>query len=227
MKQSKTTLLQTSKSKLGRFNPLKAIRKTTDDFKRDKSGVAAIEFALIAPIMIGIYFGLAEIASAINVDRRVSHTANVVGDLATQSSAITNSDINEIFSAAVRVLDLRDASNVTIELSSYDLDPSGNARLLGVATLNDGPNTQNLPPFDASTVDGRILNSSSGVVVARIVYSYTPLMLRYTDADINLTEIFLLKPRRSESVPIGDTAGLPVACSASNFGNVTCGGTVT
>ncbi len=200
------------------LNPLKAIR----NFKDDKSGIAAIEFAFIAPIMIAIYFGLAEVASAINVDRRVSHTANVVGDLATQNTEVTNEDVSEIFAAALRVLSLNDVSDVTIELTSYELDENDNPRALGQAILNAG---QNLPAFDPDTVDSRILNSTSGVVVARIAYSYTPLKLRFTDTDINLTEIFLLKPRRSASVPIGDDIDLPVTCSATNITNVTCGGT--
>lgn len=213
-----------SKTKLPRqrFNPLKAIRKKTHGFKYDTSGVAAIEFALIAPLMITIYLGLAEIASAINVDRRVSHTANVVGDLATQTTEVANNDVTEIFAAALRVLDLNDVQDVTIELTSYELDAQGATVPLGRAVLNAG---QNLPAFNPDTVDARILNETSGVVVARIAYSYTPLMLRFTDADINLTETFLLKPRRSSSVPIGNDPDLDVTCSATNVDNITCSGT--
>jgi len=216
--------LKTAKT---RFNPLTALRKTSRDFKNDKSGVAAIEFALIAPIMIGIYFGLAEIASAIGVDRRVSHTANVLGDLATQTTEVVNVQVEEIFSAALLTLDLRDISNVTIELSSYDMDTSQSPpvpRLVGIATLNSG--SARLPDFDVDTVDSRILNPTSGVVVARIGYSYTPLMLRYTDSNIDLTELFLLKPRRSASVPIGDVPDVPVTCNGSSAANISCSGTI-
>jgi len=204
------------------LRPIASVIKKSRSFKHDKSGIAAIEFALIAPIMIGIYFGLAEVASAISVDRRVSHTANVVGDLATQTTELLNVDVEEVMAAAVRVLDLPNVSDVTIELTSYDLDADGNPRELGRATLNQG---QDLQPFNPDTVDSRILNTTSGVVVARVAYSYTPLMLRFTDADINLRETFLLKPRRSESIPIGDDPSLPVTCSATNVTNVTCGGT--
>jgi len=208
--------------KLARFNPLKSVAKKTRAFKKDKSGIAAMEFAIIAPIMISIYFGLAEVASAINVDRRISHAANVVGDLATQGTEATNEDIEEFFAAAIRVLDVSNVSDITLELTSYDLDDDGNPRLLGMATLNSG---QTLPAFDAATVDTRILNSTSGVVVARIAYSYEPLMLQFTDTNINLTEIFLLKPRRSASVPLGDNPDLPVNCTATTLTNINCTGT--
>jgi len=209
-----------------RFNPLRALRRTTRDFKTNQSGVAAIEFALIAPIMIGIYFGLAEIAAAINVNRGISHTANVVGDLATQNTEVNNDDVEEIFAAAIRVLNLRDVSEVTIELASYQMDNQTppQPELIGMATLN--PGSASLTDFDPATVDTRILNSTSGVVVARIGYNYTPLMLRYTDSTIQLKETFLLKPRRSASVPIGDDITTPVRCSASTPTTVACTGVI-
>ena len=50
---SKTANSQPSQRK--RFNPLSALRKTSRDFKGDKSGVAAIEFTFIAPIMTVSY----------------------------------------------------------------------------------------------------------------------------------------------------------------------------
>ena len=208
-----------------RFNPLSAIRKTSRDFKGDKSGVAAIEFAFIAPIMIAIYFGLAEIASAISVDRRVSHTANVVGDLATQSATISTAETQEIFAAALRVLNIRDVKDVTIELSSYQMNNQNPPQpvLIGKATLNSG---QTLPGFDAAKVNSRILNPTSGVVVARITYSYTPLKLRFIDTDIELKEIFLLKPRQSASIPIGENPDTPINCSTNDQGKVNCGGTI-
>jgi len=169
--------------------------------------------------MIAIYFGLAEVASAISVDRRVSHTANVVGDLATQNAEVLNGDVEEIFAAALRVLSISDTSEVTMELASYQKDDQDMPELIGMATLNAG---QALPAFDPATVDDRILNSTSGVVVARIAYSYEPLMLRFTSANINLTEIFLLKPRRSSSVPIGDDPTVPVTCTSSSLTNISC-----
>lgn len=216
-----TAFPKSAAAKIASLNPMKSFNRERTAFLRDKSGVAAIEFALIAPIMIAIYFGLAEVASAISVDRRVSHTANVVGDLATQTTEVTNDDVSEIFAAAVRVLDLNDISSVTIEITSYELDSNDMPVLLGMATLNPG---QSLPPFDPGTVDNRILNNTSGVVVARIAYSYSPLMLRYTDSDINLTELFLLKPRRSSSIQIGNDPNTPVVCNAASVSTITCSG---
>ena len=62
----------------------------------DREGIAAIEFVFVAPIMIGMYFGLAEISTAISADRRISHATNVAGDLTTQAAVITAADLSLI-----------------------------------------------------------------------------------------------------------------------------------
>jgi len=73
-------------------------------FRNDEAGIAAIEFAFIAPVMLFMYFGMAEVATAISVDRNVSHSANVAGDLATQSQTISAAEMTEIMTATMLVM---------------------------------------------------------------------------------------------------------------------------
>jgi len=72
------------------------LSSVTSRFARNEDGIAAIEFAFIAPIMLFMYFGMAEVATAISVDRQVSHSANVAGDLATQSETVSAAEMTEI-----------------------------------------------------------------------------------------------------------------------------------
>jgi len=203
-----STLSSSIRSGLERFNPKHLSRK----YRRDEDGIAAIEFAIIAPIMIGMYFGLAEIASAISVDRLISHGTNVAGDMATQQPEIRDVDIEEVVSAA---------SNVSMDIESFILPAAGEApESRGrIRVNNTGSGFTN---FDATTLDTKILNERSGVVVTRTAYKYTPLQLRYLNTDITLSETFLLKPRRSDAVQIQDGIGSLIDCTATSFSNVSC-----
>jgi len=170
---------------------------------RNEDGIAAIEFAFIAPIMLFMYFGMAEVATAISVDRKISHSANVAGDLATQTEKISIAEMNEIMTATMLVMGIpSDKQNgVTIEIASYARDSGGAVIRKGLATLK-GKNGIDLPTFNADDLDDRILSSSSGVVVARVNYIYEPLQLRYMPSEFNISEIFMLKPRKSANVDI-------------------------
>lgn len=196
-------------------------RRLSRRYRDDERGIAAIEFAIIAPIMIGMYFGLAEIASAISVDRRISHGTNVAGDLATQQPELKDLDIEEVISAAVRVMGVTDVDQISIDMESFILPAPGQPpESQGRIRFNNG--VGNWTNYDASGLDEKLLNSKSGVVVTRVRYNYTPLQLRYFDSTIKLEETFLLKPRRSDAVTFQDGNGSVVDCSGTGYANVTC-----
>lgn len=178
------------------------------NFIKNKDGIAAIEFAFIAPVMLFMYFGMAEVATAISVDRQISHSANVAGDLATQSETVSVDEMSEIMTATMMTMGIpsNKQSKVKIEISSYARASDNSIIQKGRATLN-GPFPTT---FDASKLDDRILSSTSGIVVARVIYSYEPLKLRYMKSDFDLKETFMLKPRKSANVDIEDNgSGTP------------------
>lgn len=196
-------------------------RRLSRRYRDDERGIAAIEFAIIAPIMIGMYFGLAEIASAISVDRRISHGTNVAGDLATQQPELKDEDIEEVISAAMRVMGVADVGQVSIDMESFILPAEGQPpESRGRIQVNSGAG--GFANFDASGLDTKLLNSKSGVVVTRVRYNYTPLKLRFFDSTIRLDETFLLKPRRSDAVDFQDGNGSLVTCTATSHQNVSC-----
>jgi len=176
-------------------------------FLRNKDGIAAIEFAFIAPVMLFMYFGMAEIATAISVDRQISHSANVAGDLATQFETLSAADMSEVMTATMLVMGIPDTdaarNNVKIEISSFARAADDSVIPRGKATLN-GPFPET---FNAAALDERILSDTSGIVVARVIYKYEPLKLRYLPNDIDLKEVFMLKPRQSANVDIMDPSG--------------------
>ena len=59
-------------------------------FARDRRGVSALEFALVAPMMITLYFGCVEVSDGVAVDRKVSLTSATLANLVAQSTAISS-----------------------------------------------------------------------------------------------------------------------------------------
>jgi len=221
-------LIKTQKTRFSVYKLLSSLspRRLSRAYKADEDGIAAIEFAIIAPVMIAMYFGLAEIASAISVDRRISHGTNVAGDLATQQPEIKDGDIEEVLAAALRVMNIRDINNVAIDMESFILPGKDEApESRGRIRVNN--NVGNFSKFDASELDEKLLNENSGVVVTRVKYRYTPLKLRFFDSTITLEETFLLKPRRSDAVDFQEGNGSLIDCSATTFSDVDCSGSGT
>ena len=73
-------------------------------FGRDRRGVSAVEFALLAPVMIAFYFGCVEISDGVAVDRKVSLTAAALANLVAQSTSLSYNDMTNVLDASTAII---------------------------------------------------------------------------------------------------------------------------
>ena len=77
-------------------------RRAALDLARDRKGLAAIEFAMLVPIMLVMFFGVVELSSGVAVDRKVTLVARTLSDLTSQSSSIDNTDLTSFSTSRMR-----------------------------------------------------------------------------------------------------------------------------
>lgn len=213
----KTTLKTRLLSGLSRqFPTLEKLRKNDD-------GVAAIEFAFIAPVMIALYFGMSEIAMGIMADRDVSHATSVTADLATQLPTYNTVQVADIMTATVAVLNIPDKKlgEITIELNSFQKLNDGTIQEVGYARLGPAISAGGPANYDASGLSTEMLNAQSGAVVARINYKYTPTTFEFMD-NMTMSETLVMKPRKSINVPFDEGGSTRFTCNVGADRIVTC-----
>jgi len=158
--------------------PARLIRKVKS-LREDTQGIAAIEFALLVPVMFGLYFGVTIMSLTIAANRNVSHATSVTSDLTAQYDIIDQETIANIMTAAVAILGISkaeiDANRLSIEVSSYAAQPgTGTSTVptvperIGFAQLGPAFTT----PYAIDSVNMNLLNERSGIVVTRIAYQY-------------------------------------------------------
>src|SRR5438270_817837 len=86
-------------------NGLRA-RRCARGMLEDCRAIAATEFAVIAPVMLVLFFGTVEFSLAVAVDRKVTLMARTLSDLTSQSppAGIFDADFTNIFAAANGVM---------------------------------------------------------------------------------------------------------------------------
>lgn len=220
----------TSKHKVSPMIRLSSVRRrmsSAREWLRDERGIAAAEFSILAPILIGLYFGLAEISRALQTQRHIHHSASVVGDLVTQVSAVDEDDMADLFAAALRVSQANNNSELVLRLTSYEKDDDDNVNIVGQAIYNSGLEDLLLDD-DAENLGAEFLNNASGTVIASVAYRYYPLGLsdveEMMETDPNgkglfkpvvvMRKKFPLKSR-AENVLIGGGAGSKLDCAGS------------
>ena len=97
-------------------------------FFEDRSGVGAVEFAMLLPLMLVAFFGTVEFSSGLAVDRKVSLVARAIANVTSQGTQATSADLTNYFLAGNKIMTPYAAPNMTI--SELYIDPaSGNARV--------------------------------------------------------------------------------------------------
>jgi Flp pilus assembly protein TadG len=165
--------------------------------RSDQRGVAAIEFALIAPFAIALYCGFAELTMAMMADRRVAHAAAVVGDLVAQSPSVSQADLNDVFQVGGAILNPFTATPLKMRITSVVADTNGIPKVSwsqgsGMTAMTGGATVTGFPPT--------LLQPGDSVIQADVSYSYTSPLGLTLPAPITFINTFYLKPRQSASV---------------------------
>ena len=87
-------------------------------FVRREDGVAIVEFALIMPVLVLIYFGTVEITSLMRNLRKIDILSRTIGDTLSQRTMPTAAEVNDVFRVAPIILAPFDSTRVQMTVSA-------------------------------------------------------------------------------------------------------------
>lgn len=181
-----------------RFNVWHKLLQTASRLRSDTRGLAAVEFAVIVPMMLVLFFGLIEISNGVAADRKVTLTARALSDLISQAVTVTDTDINESFAASKGVMTPFDASTIKSVVSEVKIDASGNAT---IAWSKANANGTKRVTGSAVTIPSSLAVPNTFLIWSEVSYTYKPSVGWVVgSAGIPLSEQFFTRPRQSNCV---------------------------
>lgn len=168
---------------------------------KDARGAAAVEFALLLPLMALIYFGVVEVTQGAMTQQRVAHTASAIGDLVAQSSTITSAEVSDIFNVGDAIMSPYPSSGLEMRVSSLTADSNGNVTVAwsqasGMSALSKGATMSSLPT--------NVINANESVIMGETKYTYKSVFGQVLPQPIVFTETYYLHPRLSTQVTCAD-----------------------
>ena len=159
-------------------------------FSRDRRGVSAVEFALVAPMMIALYFGCVEISDGVAADRKVSLTAAALANLVAQSTSLSSTDMNNVLDASTAIIQPYSASNLKMTVSCLSIDANKNVTTKWTATRNGGTGMTLTVPTDLKV-------ASTQLIFAQVSYAYKPIVGYTITGTLTLSDQMFMMPRIS------------------------------
>ncbi|MCB1478587.1 MAG: TadE/TadG family type IV pilus assembly protein [Tepidamorphaceae bacterium] len=170
-------------------------------FIDEQRGVAAVEFALVAPIMVTAYLGSVDLTQAVMVDRKVSVMTSSIGDLVAQSEEITTPEINNIFDIASALMSPYDPSSIKLRVSSLEItDAKDGDKRKAKVQWSDGKNQSAYAKDTILPVPESIAVNATTVIFTEASYTFTPLFGQIVTSSINFEESYYHVPRASDAV---------------------------
>lgn len=176
-------------------------------FKEEARGVAAIEFAFIAPIMLVMYVGTMEISNAVSANRKLSRVSSTLGDLLTQAECFTDSTLNDIVEIADDIM-FPYSNTLSIQLNGVQIDND-------VAKVEWSRAWGTMTPLATGTnysVPQKIMTNGNFLVAAKIKMTYNPAIgwltqgsnftLKRDESALQMSEEMFLRPRIGDDVEI-------------------------
>ena len=138
--------------------------------RRDQSGVSAVEFAMLLPLMITLYLGTVEISQAVGIDRKVTLTTRTVADLASQVKTINNADMTNLLDASAAVIAPYDTAPLKVTVSRVDIDTSGTAKIMWTDTRG-GSTIHNVDDVVTVPASLKTANTATSLIWGEVSYA--------------------------------------------------------
>ena len=176
--------------------PDRAKRNLVGRLGADQTGVSAVEFALILPLMITLLFGAVELGDGLTISRKVTHVTAALNDLVTQAKTITNADMTNIINAATSIITPYDPTKLKIKVSEIKID----ANSVATVVWSDASNDVALTPNTSFTVPAGVSQPSIYLIATEVHYSYKPTFGYVMTGTYDIKNFFYLRPRLTTNI---------------------------
>lgn len=170
-------------------------------FIRSVSGVSAIEFALVLPVMVMMFLGVVEVSNYVLAARKTATIASTAADLVSQDTFVSDAEMFDIMGALDVIVAPLNASDVKIVISSVVANAQGVPKIAWSDARNATARTAN-STVNSTDFPSGMLAALQGAVMVEITMGYDPMFAIFLPRT-DIHDSFYLKPRRSLTVTRG------------------------
>ncbi|GGE09153.1 hypothetical protein GCM10011390_30330 [Aureimonas endophytica] len=144
-------------------------------FLADRQGIAAVEFALIAPFLLLLFAGAAELQQGLGAATKVDEITAVVADLVAQESNLSGDDLDAIFSGAKAMLAPYPVGDLKVLVAISDVPANGGKVAWSAASAGAALAGGADVPV---TIPAKLRTSGVQIVTVKTTYTLTTVFSR-------------------------------------------------
>lgn len=167
----------------------------------EEKAVAAVESAILFPVMITLLMGVYDIGNGIVINQKAISASQVMADLVARNQFVDMDAVNDIAVAGRMAMEPFATNTMGYDVISVEFDDDEEPEVLWRVTSNMVGNDTALESTEAIAEEG------NGVVIVTVSFAYTPFFSHFIVDEINMQEVAYLRGRRSATVTCDDCPG--------------------
>ena len=189
--------------------------KNIKRFKQDESGVAALEFVLIFPLLMLVLLGSVELYGHFRAVRKISNVTASLADIVAQSRALTRAQLTALHPLTESLLAPLDVGGIRYRIAIVRQGNAGTPPRLSWEFVNGGRNSAGKLMFGGSeykaTKCGKFKNPqgknfppNQDSVFVVVNYTYDSIFSNIIDGPTDYEEDMISIPRLGNTVTLSD-----------------------
>lgn len=168
---------------------------------RDGRGVAAIEFALVTPLLLFVGLGGYALTDACSTYRKLTDTTVEAANVAAQYTTMQAADAQSVMAATAQIMTPYPTANLSAVLSVITTDVNSKATVLWSQAYQGGTALNKNTTF---ALPANLAQPNTSYVVVQANYKFVPLTGSGLAASIPMQDQLIILPRQSPSIPCSD-----------------------
>lgn len=174
-------------------------------FRDDRSGVSAIEFTLIFPILVALFAGTVDLGQSLMVSRKMNQIVASTADVISQNPGWTTADATALLKGMSTIIQPYDVNDLTIKLTVLDVDSKLDAKVKWSLALHGDKYAAGVPSPVVLPTDMATANVQMILVESDFGFStpFSGLLSSVTGMDrYNYNRHYFMRPRNSDTVTL-------------------------
>ncbi|SEQ62148.1 TadE-like protein [Faunimonas pinastri] len=197
-------------------------------FLQSSGGAVAVEFALILPVLISLWFGMIVFGTGFSISRKTDIAGAALGDLvgragtdktnSNYTKTLMTTDLSSMFTLVARGLYPYDTTKLKLVVTSIRVQPGGTSKVTWSQAYNGGTartvgeNGSSLIP-SSLVAEAGAADAPVQVIMTETSYPYTPAVGYILTGTVNLGNVSFNTPR--STFADGDPGNVALCTSSS------------
>jgi len=172
---------------------MKIESKTMDSFRRlrsawakrlgrwldDRRGIAAVEFAIIVPLLLAMYFVTMEAGQGLETNKKLGRVSSTIADLVTQEQGFTAAELNAVLQIGAAIIQPYNRSNPQIYVAGLQFNnatPAVETVTWRRSLVNGAAGNAAPPATRAPVIPTSLKVANTFLVQVHVILDYNPVI---------------------------------------------------